>query len=229
TVAQYSLIKGDPNSTYQTVATATEENGVVVFEDVDLAIGNYYLAFEIDPAAAIIAQGGVLSLGAGHDVQIPKEGVNAALSEEFTIELWARLREPSGANKKLVGFTSFSGGNYGWEMEFLGNQTLQTITGQGPGGGWNTLNSDHVWGVNEWNHVAVTFVPNGEFKFYVNGELVDSMPVGEFQPNANNLTFGRNLSNNAPTSSDIDEFRIWSTAKTIDEIREDMYLTITDA
>ena len=228
TVAQYSLIKGDPNSTYQTVATATEENGVVVFEDVDIAIGNYYLAFEIDPAAAIIAQGGVLSLEAGHDVQLPKEGVNAALSGEFTIELWARLREPSASNRKLVGFTSFNGGNYGWEMEFLGNQTLQTITGQGAGGGWNSLNSDHVWEVNEWNHVAVTFVPNGEFKFYINGELVDSMQVGEFQPNANNLAFGRNIANDAPTSSDIDEFRIWSTAKTIEEIREDMYLTIND-
>ena len=228
TVAEYVLLKGYPTSNYEVVATGTEENGLVDFNNVDITLGNYYLAFIEDMEAAIALQGGALNLQEGHDVQIPKEGVNAALSGEFTIELWGRLDAPAGGNTKLVGFTNFGGGNFGWEMEFLNNQTLQTITGQGPNAGWNSLNSNHVWNVGEWNHAAVTFVPNGEFKFYINGELVDSMSVGEFHPCVNNLAFGRNITNNAPTNSSFDEFRIWTTAKTQEEIKESMYLTISE-
>ncbi|MFP9115153.1 LamG-like jellyroll fold domain-containing protein [Flavobacterium sp. RHBU_3] len=232
TVEQYMLLKGDPASNYEIVGTATAEGLVVNFENVALDLGNYYLAFETDVNAVIGEQGGALSLETGHQVYVPKEGVNQALSGSFTIELWARLRETAGANTKLVGFTNFGSGEYGWEMEFLGNQTLQTITGKGAAGGWNTLNSAHVWSHDEWNHVAVTFVPNGEFKFYVNGELASSMPVGTFQPCANDLAFGKNIANNAPTQSDIDEFRIWTTAKSQADIKRDMYLTMpvgTDA
>ncbi|UOB17273.1 LamG-like jellyroll fold domain-containing protein [Abyssalbus ytuae] len=228
TVASYMLLKGDPQSDYIVVSTGTETNGKVTFNDVTLDLGNYYLAYEVDTAAAIAEQGGAIDLPGDHQVLIPKEGINDALSGEFTIELWGRLNDTAGGNTKLVGFTNFGGGEFGWELEFLNNQTLQTITGRGPSGGWNTLNSSHVWKPGEWNHVAVTFIPNGEFKFYINGELAGSMPVEEFQPCINDLALGRNISNNAPTNSSIDEFRIWTKAKTIEEIREDMYLTITE-
>lgn len=225
---QFMLIKGDPLSTFQTVATGVAVDGKIDFTNVPLTVGNYYLAFKTDVNSVIAQQGGALNLAANHSVLIPKEGVNTALSGPFTIELWARLTEPAGANTKLVGFTSLTGGNFGWEMEFLGNQTLQTITGKGSGGGWNSLNSSHVWKLNEWNHTAVTFMPNGEFKFYINGELMSSIPVGQFTPNTNALAFGKNIANNAPTRSNIDEFRIWTKVKTIEEIREDMHLTLPE-
>ncbi len=228
-VEQYMLIKGDPASDYQVVATGVSVDGIVDFNDVSLNPGNYYLAFETDVNSVIAVQGGTLELGQGHEVLLPKEGVNEALSGPFTIELWGRLTQTAGANTKLVGFTSLTGGNFGWEMEFLGNQTLQTIMGKGSSGGWNTLNSTQVWNVNEWNHAAVTYTPNGEFKFYINGELMSSMPVAAFTPNANNLALGKNVANNSPTRSTIDEFRIWTKAKTIEEIREDMYLTMPEA
>ncbi|RDI10412.1 putative secreted protein (Por secretion system target) [Flavobacterium sp. AG291] len=226
---QFMLIKGDPESNYQTVATGVSVDGKIDFENVALTSGNYYLAFETDVNSVIAQQGGTLELGQGHEVLIPKEGVNQALSGPFTIELWGRLTQTAGANTKLVGFTSLTGGNFGWEMEFLDNQTLQTIMGKGASGGWNSLNSTKVWAVNEWNHAAVTYTPNGEFKFYINGELMSSMPVTHFTPNANNLALGKNVANNSPTRSTIDEFRIWTKAKTIEEIREDMYLTMPEA
>ncbi|WP_020214652.1 LamG-like jellyroll fold domain-containing protein [Flavobacterium rivuli] len=226
---QYMLIKGDPAGSYAVVATGTVTDLLVDFNDVELSFGNYYLAFTTNTAEVIAQQGGALHLEAGHDVRIPKAGVNTALSGSFTIELWARLTATAGANTKLVGFSNFGGGEFGWEMEFLGNQTLQTITGRGSAGGWNSLGSAHTWSHDEWNHVAVTFVPNGEFKFYVNGELASSMPVGTFQPCINDLTFGKNIANNSPTQSDIDEFRIWTVAKTQAEIRANMYLTMPTA
>lgn len=224
---QYLLLKGDPASDYEVVATAQAQDGKVLFEDVALDLGNYYLAFESDLNAVIAQQGGAIELDGGHEVYIPKEGVNAALANGFTIELWGRLTQAAGQNTKLVGFSSYGDGSFrGWEMEFLGNQTLQTITGGN--GGWNTLNSSQAWTVDEWNHAAVTYVPNGEFKFYLNGELADSMPVGDFIPNIYNLALGKNIANNAPTNSEIDEFRIWNTAKTAEQIKRDMYLTITE-
>ena len=121
-VAEYLLLKGDPTSNYEVLATGTEENGTVDFNNVDISLGNYYLAFVEDTEAAIALQGGALDLQNGHDVQLPKEGVNTALSGEFTIELWGRLDETAGGNTKLVGFSNFGGGEYGWEMEFLNNQ-----------------------------------------------------------------------------------------------------------
>lgn len=228
TVSQYFMLLGDPAGDYQVVGTAQAVDNKVDFENLTLTAGNYYLAYETDLNAAIGEQGGAINLAGNHEVLIPKEGVNAALSGPFTIEMWARLTQTAGANTKLVGFTSFSGGNFGWEMEFLGNQTLQTITGQGPSGGWNSLNSSYVWQLNEWNHTAVTFTPNGEFKFYINGELVDNMAVTQFYPNVNSLALGKNVANGAPTNSTIDEFRIWTKAKTIEEIREQMHTTITE-
>ncbi|GGB69726.1 hypothetical protein GCM10007424_07140 [Flavobacterium suaedae] len=226
TVADYLLIKGDPQDAYETVATGLEEDGVVTFEVSALTQGVYYLAYEIDEEAAIAAQGGVIDLPGSHEVYIPKEGVNQALSGEFTIELWGKLNAPAGSNTKLWGFSHYGGGEYGIEMEFLSNQTLETT--RGAGSGWQHLNSDHVWNVGEWNHVAVTFVPNGSYKFYVNGELVDSMEnAGTFQENTYDLALGKNIFNNAPTNSSIDEFRIWTKAKTQEEIKADMYRTIT--
>ncbi len=231
TVQNYLLLKGDPTGNYQLVATGNAVNRKVDFENLSLTLGNYYLAYRTDENAAIALQGGALDLANGHSVEIPKEGVNAALAGPFTIELWARLTQPAGSNTKLVGFSSYGGGTFrGWEMEFLGNQTLQTITGKGSNdAGWNSLSSSYVWKLNEWNHTAVTFTPNGEFKFYINGELVSSSQAQAFIPNTYNLALGKNLANNAPTQNNIDEFRIWSKAKSIEEIRADMYLTITDA
>lgn len=230
TVKEYQLLKGDPASNYEVIATGTAEGLLVNFDNVALTLGNYYLAFETDVDAVIAEQGGALHFAGNHEVYVPKEGVNAALANSFTIEFWGRLNTPAGNNTKLVGFTSLTGGNFGWEAEFLSNQTLQTITGKGASGGWNSLNSTKVWQLGEWNHVAVTFVPNGEFKFYINGELVSSTAVtGSFAPCANNLAFGRNVANNGQTNGDIDEFRIWTTAKTVEQIRKDMYLSIPDA
>lgn len=230
-VENYFLLKGDPTGNYEIVSTGTVTENKVAFANLELSQGNYYLAYKTDVNAAIGLQGGVLDLENGHSVEIPKEGVNAALAGPFTIELWGRLTQPAGNNTKLVGFSSYDNGTFrGWEMEFLGNQSLQTIAGKGDNNaGWNSLNSTHVWQVNEWNHTAVTFTPNGEFKFYINGELVSSSQAQAFIPNIYNLTLGKNLLNNAPTQSNIDEFRIWSKAKSIEEIRKDMYLTITDA
>lgn len=226
-VANYILIKGDPQDAYEVVATGSSVDGIVTFEDAAISAGNYFLAYEIDAAAAITEQGGAIDLTGGHEVYVPKEGVNNALSGSFTIEMWARLNATAGNNTKLWGFSYYGGGEFGIEMEFLSNQTIQATRGKGAG--WSQLNSDYVWALGEWNHVAVTFVPNGTYKFYVNGELAeeDNTP-GTFQPNNYDLAFGKNIFNNAPTNSSIDEFRIWTKAKTQEEIKADMYRTITD-
>ena len=224
----FSLLKGDPAGSYTVVATNTAVDNKILFENIVLSTGDYYLSYKTDVNAAIGVQGGAMNLAGGHEVAIPKEGVNAALAGSFTIEMWGRLTAPTANNTKLVGFSGYSDGVFrGWEMEFV-NQTLQTITGKGPNGGWNSLNSTVVWNVNEWNHTAVTFVPNGEFKFYINGELMSSTAVENFYPNLYNLALGKNLANNAESKVNIDDFRIWNKAKTIEEIRADMNLTITE-
>lgn len=228
TVAEYILIKGDPQATYEIVASgATSSNGVVVFNDVAITNGNYFIAYRVDTAAAIVEQGGAIDLSSGNqEVYIPKEGVNTALSGEFTVEMWARLNAPAGNNTKLWGFSYYGGGEFGIEMEFLSNQTLQATRGKGAG--WSQLNSNMTWNLGEWNHVAVTFVPNDTFKFYINGELVDEDNTpGTFQQSLYDLALGKNVFNNAPTNSSIDEFRIWTKAKTQAEIKADMYQTLT--
>ena len=219
---EYYLLFGDPQSNYTILGADTAVNGVVEFDDVPVEFGTYYLAFVSDEQNVINQQGGVLTLLNNHEVTIPKDDVNQVMTSAngFTLEVWAKLNSTAGANRKLIGFSNYDGSNYGWEFEFLGNQTLQTITGNN---GWNTNNSSHVWNVGEWNHAAVTFMPNGYFKFYINGEIQDSLAVTNFIANVNDLALGKNIWNDSPVDADMDEFRIWNRVKTAEEIKAEMY------
>jgi PKD repeat protein len=223
----FYLLQGDPEGKHEIVATGKRTGNLVEFTDLALDFGVYYLGYETDLDGIIDKQGGALDLAAGHNVSIPYADVNNALSGEFTIEVWAKLNADPAEYGKLIGFSSSRDSYFaGFEFEFRGNNALQTILGKGQSGGWNTISSTTPWNVGEWNHAAVTVTPNKYFRFYINGELIDSVATGTFQPNAYNMAFATNLFNNNESLVTIDEFRIWNKAKTQAEIRRQMHQTL---
>lgn len=83
--------------------------------------------------------------------------------------------------------------------------------------------------LNQWIHVAATY--NGETeKIYVNGNLVGTNAYsGEMDVNEAKITIGNNFENSRPFHGLITEVRIWCVARTQDQIRETMDISLTGA
>lgn len=96
--------------------------------------------------------------------------------------------------------------------------------------GWDTGNritSDaNTLKVGTWNHVAVV-IDGGEMTAYVNGQNVGAITTGQNGlPAIGNFMVGREDANSV--SGLMDEFRVWSCARTMDEIKQTMYAAINN-
>ncbi len=229
TVADYLLIKGDPQDVHETVAVGTEENGVVTFNVTALTQGIYYLAYEVDEAAAIAEQGGIFELEDAHNVTIPYDGIDTALTGEHTIEFWVNLIEPSAGNDKTLISTHgrINNNTTGLTFELNSSNSVVAVYGNNTSG-WTTAGADTAMQLGEWNHIAVTTVPSGELKIYLNGELKNTTAFTQYTTNNTwDFAFGKSINYGGEFKFKMDEFRIWTKAKTQQEIKADMYRTIT--
>ncbi len=126
----------------------------------------------------------------------------------ITIELWVRL-SASGDCRSLVGkdFTA------SYWVGSCGNVLRAYFRGSG---------SAHDAGIipnNQFTHLAVTY--DGHFqKHYINGELIHTFAVSG-APTASTapLRIGSDVSFAHAPTGEIDEVRIWSVARTVDQIR----------
>ncbi|MBN1340520.1 MAG: hypothetical protein JXA03_14420, partial [Bacteroidales bacterium] len=84
------------------------------------------------------------------------------------------------------------------------------------------IRADSVLTPGEWTHVAGTY-DGTIMKLYVNGELIKSAsPAGGLFPSNG----GFSISGGEAMDGRIDQVRIWSVARTANEIREDMHVEI---
>ncbi len=155
---------------------------------------------------------------------------NASLnpSDNFTIEFWVN---PSGKGSGVYnpcplssqsndgttkGFYFFynTGGNW---AAFLG----------GGGTVWSVILGPTVT-TGKWYHLALTY-SGGTMKFYVNGILSNTATNVPFVPNSNGDFYigdlGQHLGS-SPFYGKVDQVRLWKTARTQQEIRANMYLTL---
>ncbi|MGA2668850.1 MAG: LamG-like jellyroll fold domain-containing protein [Ignavibacteria bacterium] len=82
--------------------------------------------------------------------------------------------------------------------------------------------------LNQWNHIAVTWNANGgnfEIRFYKNGKQNGQMStiLVNFPFSSDPIWVGNSQPYNLPASGWIDELRIWSTAQSESEIRNNMF------
>ncbi len=149
--------------------------------------------------------------------------VNSAntLSGTFTVEAWAKPAHPT---KAMTVIGSRGPGEFSFDFKFQGGNKIHGDIGTGSS--WLTTAADanfnYVAGT--WYHVAYVITP-GNCKIYINGALIVSLSMPNTAPllyNSNHLfTVGRPGStfNGERFEGEIDEVRVWNTARTLTEIQ----------
>lgn len=161
-------------------------------------------------------------------VQIPGAGLTLP-TEEITVEFWERPLErrsqvtfglnPDNVNNRFLGHVPWSDGFVYWDFG--------TINGPGR---LAYLPPEEILG--RWQHWAFVSSKSGQFqRMYRNGKLeMTDATAGVFTRYAADLMIGAGNSAGAlvsPFKGEIDEFRIWSTARSEEEIRLNMNCRIS--
>lgn len=154
----------------------------------------------------------------------------------FTVESW--LKYNSGFFESAIGdfiatFNNTSSPYEGWMINFMGENLRATI-GVGPTLTAQVLENGGVYPKNygEWNHIAMVYdesLPEGQLKMYVNGALFFSKTndvysngvLQTYQPNTVNTNmwaFQEPTDNSRCMTGYIKKFRMWGTAKSVDEL-----------
>lgn len=142
------------------------------------------------------------------------------IDDQITLEAWIKVE---GVNN-LVGRIIDRSDNqfddrYVIEVYQLGDQQIVHLN----------INRNNLWSppipLNEWIHIAGTY--NGEqIKLYINGSLQDSLQVQTtIDVNESDLFIGGSGSNSqypGTFSGAIDEIKLWSQARTREQVRQDM-------
>lgn len=138
----------------------------------------------------------------------------------FTVEAWVNLEDPD-RDQKIVCKSSPKSAGY---ILGVNNAKLYAEV-------WDTDETyfqifDGTIPENEWTHLAITFDPDGDLIGYINGiEIGRTSTAGKaVKYTSQKFTIGRaSWSNTKGTRGDIDDVRIWSTARTSNEIVSAMH------
>ncbi|CAM4421991.1 LamG-like jellyroll fold domain-containing protein [Flavobacterium terrigena] len=175
-------------------------------------------------AEFVSTRGASLRVTGASQMVLPGALVNNVLSDDFTIEFWARLNSDPGTNFKLLASNGRVGGNTtGISFEFPDSNKLNVVLGNNTSG-WSTISEQGAaWNIGEWNHVTVTAVKNGLVKYYINGEFVAQTNFGQYVGNTWGLGLGYSPSYTGAVQADLDDLRIWERALTPAEIKQHMH------
>ncbi|MEM6318136.1 MAG: LamG-like jellyroll fold domain-containing protein [Bacteroidota bacterium] len=134
---------------------------------------------------------------------------------QFTIEFWLKPYALAQWNQ-MIGI--------GWGT-FLFHADHRGAVYAGTDLANRVVAPDGTLQINQWSHLAITF-DHGHLKLYQNGRLVTSQ-TGAALPDAWDGNFAIGVAN--PTNNInglLDEFRIWETARTPQQIQENMHHTL---
>ena len=182
--------------------------------------GQYSL--ESDASNAVVLQ--IPQQGANHIVNLNESGIIIpnAISEmlgKATIEFWMR-------NDKNVSYTHQVGP--GWGKFLFHNNSNGTLSVGWDSSGSDRLNVSDVFStLKKWNHIAI--VINGStLTLYVNGVKKGQITSKTYSGLVafGDLPFGRTSDVNQWWIGGLDEIRVWRTARTQTEIRNNMRVRI---
>jgi hypothetical protein len=201
-------------------ATADTASASTLYTTVDLGNGSY---------SATASNGSYLKLvpyqnehylsfdGTNDYVDMTVSG--PVLGNTFTQEAWIY---PTQSDTSFHGFLGDEKGDTANRAPSIWVKEQQVRYGFGDGSNKYVATSGSVLTLNTWNHVAVTF-DSQDYILYVNGEQVhnNDNAAGKSPVNQPVSYIGR--VENYYFQGQIDEVRIWNTARTQAEIQADMY------
>jgi hypothetical protein len=155
------------------------------------------------------------------------------ITGNLTVETWFKTTLAVADYKQLVAKWysggDLDGGSYvvGWGGTGL-NFSIQNASQQGL-----SASSGAMWNDGEWHHVAGTW-DGTTIKIYIDGALQDSTTnagFGSIEHTSRTVRIGSDnrwttYPNDRQFAGQIDEVRIWNTARTPAQIRDDMYRTL---
>ena len=103
---------------------------------------------------------------------------------------------------------------------------LQLATGSANGGNWPAANAAPGLPVNEWVHIAVVWdAVNGERIYYQNGKQVaySNQKMSGSVTLTSNCYVGKSYNEERYIPGEISELRVWSVARTPEQIAGNMY------
>ena len=169
------------------------------------------------PSAAFFGPKNCLNFDGSDDyVNIP---ANTVLDNtNFTVELLAKMNGIPTYWNSLIDKGRYSTAK---DWYILTNQgTLHFVFGVHDIGEIYVFIGDY-----NWHHIAVTC--NGtEFILYIDGVEKGTL-TGSYTPSTNAINIGKVVTGNNYFNGNIDEVRIWNDVRTKDEIRENMFQTLT--
>ena len=163
--------------------------------------------------------------GATQYVSIATTG---SLSGTFTVELWAKLNAPTNT-LGLAG--SRSPGEFSFDAKFMGANLIHGDIGNGSD--WLSISADAavLYSTSRWYHVAYAVTPTN-YSIYVGADLVATGSYPSDTPVLYDPTHQLNIGwTGFPGleyfAGEIDEVRIWNTARTQAEIGFNYYRRLT--
>jgi len=147
-----------------------------------------------------------LRLGGGSD---DYSATSLTLTGPFTVECWANLDPTIDNRDGLLGAPGI------FDLNFHAGQ-LRVWIGGGAG---NVVVATKKTAPRVWTHYAITRDAEGVFRIYINGEL-DATSAATDQKAYAGLDLGRTSPAKGGTAGWFAEYRVWSTARSPREIRE---------
>jgi hypothetical protein len=170
------------------------------------------------------ARGSSLALSTASDMVIPSAQVNSVFSNPFTVEFWGRTTAVPVTGGKLMSINGrVNNLTTGFTIEFSAAKKINISFGTN-GSGWTAItDAGNVWQEGEWNHVALSAVPNDSIYLYVNGNKAASVKYSTYVANSFGLALAKSVSYGQPIQFDMDELRIWNAVQPADSIRKRMH------
>ncbi|MEX2311928.1 MAG: LamG-like jellyroll fold domain-containing protein, partial [Rhodospirillales bacterium] len=185
--------------------TATGASGTVDTETINVTINAN--ALQTSP----VSNTGVLVLDGTNDYVTVADNAALDIADAFTLEAWINLSDPSSLQNII---DKSGGGNVNYRL-FVEDGHIGVFSQDSA----TVKTADGIVQAGEWTHVSASF-DGSNVTFYVNGERVsDPQAFSTDGINAGALTIGRDDLGRYVDGM-IDDVRIWSDARTADEIRD---------
>lgn len=175
-----------------------------------------------NPSSPDIVRGNILNFDGTDDGVDMGNPANFNITANITLEAWVYSTNTTGDQKIITKF-----GDVALDNAYA----LQTVNGEPQfyldlGAGWQVCGAGTTLSANTWYHIAGTY-DGTNMKIYVNGVERNSIAqTGAIDVSASTFKIGTWAGGNFWTGQ-LDEVRVWNTARTANEVRESMHLTLS--